>query len=268
MGENLIGEGQSLETVEDRLYELRAVARKHNCAVTSLPAMRQQLAARLDTIDHGKDLLAKLNAEIAKAESAYEKAARILHDDRARHSANLSRDIMKEFKPLKLEKARFIVDVAAQDKAQWNARGMDKVAFLIATNEGSAAAPLHKIASGGELARFMLALKVVLSQKNSDQVLIFDEVDSGIGGAVSDAVGDRLKRLADNYQVLVITHSPQVAAKAAHHYRVEKTSKNKMTTTTVRVLDKAEKLEEIARMLSGAEVTSEARAAAKKLLAA
>ena len=176
--------------------------------------------------------------------------------------------VMKELAPLKLEKARFEVEIEQQDETQWSESGFDKVQFLIATNPNSVAGPLNKIASGGELSRFTLALKVVLSEVGSADSLVFDEVDSGIGGATAAAVGERLSRLARHKQILVVTHSPQVAAVAEHHWIVSKSGKKDVKTNIIPLSQENERQEEIARMLAGAEITKEARAAANKLLEA
>jgi DNA repair protein RecN (Recombination protein N) len=174
--------------------------------------------------------------------------------------------VSRELKPLKLDRARFSTEVAELDEREWGDTGANRIAFTVATNPGQPPGPLAKIASGGELARFMLALKVVLARASAIPVLVFDEVDSGIGGATADAVGERLSRLAKTRQVLVVTHSPQVAARADHHWQVRKVMKEGAMTTEVITLDETGRREEVARMLSGAEVTAEARAAASRLI--
>jgi DNA repair protein RecN (Recombination protein N) len=189
-----------------------------------------------------------------------------LHDARTNAAARLDAAVADELTPLKLDAARFKTSVTEQPEERWGAHGIDAVEFLIATNPGADFAPLNKIASGGELSRFILALKVALAEKGGAATLIFDEIDRGVGGAVASAIGERLSRLAEGGQVLVVTHSPQVAARGRTHYVIHKTSEGTVTRTSVMLLDAAARQEEIARMLSGAEVTPEARAQADRLL--
>ncbi len=273
-GERLAGlmrdagdEPNALERLEDRLFALRAAARKHGVAVDALPELHQRMAASLAELTDGSGQLARLGAAAQEARAAYAAAAARLTAARIAAAAALDRAILAELPPLKLDKARFRTLVEALGEAGWSAHGADRVAFEIATNPGSAPGPLARIASGGELSRIMLALKVVLARISPVPTLVFDEVDSGIGGAVAAAVGDRLARLGDSLQVLVVTHSPQVAARARHQLRVVKSGKDGATVTTVEPLGARERREEIARMLSGALVTEEARAAADRLLA-
>jgi DNA repair protein RecN (Recombination protein N) len=256
----------SLPEIDDRLFALKAQARKHACTIEDLPAKREEMAALLKGIDDQGDTLSKLKKDMAQARSAYEAAAQALTKSRKDAAKTLDKLVAKELPPLKLDKARFETQIEALPENEWGAEGMERVQFLVATNPGAAAGALNKIASGGEMARFMLALKVVLAEVGSAQTLVFDEVDSGIGGATADAVGERLARLAKKRQILVVTHSPQVAAKSSYHAIVVKTGKTNPTTKILPLSNGNERTEEIARMLSGAEVTKEARAQAAKLL--
>jgi len=255
-----------LEKLDDRLNLLRELARKHRVPVTGLSDLLDDLKRRLALIEgRSADLGAlKKAAEATRAE--YRAAAEALSAARAKAAKAMDAAVNKELPPLKLEKARFGTRLESLAEADWGEGGWDRVQFQVATNPGAAPGPINRIASGGELARFMLALKVTLAANQPVPTLVFDEVDSGIGGATAAAVGERLRRLAKKVQVLVITHSPQVAALAHHHLRVEKkTAKGKIATAAT-PLDDAARREEIARMLSGAVVTDEARAAADKLL--
>nr|WP_247886970.1 DNA repair protein RecN [Azospirillum sp. SYSU D00513] len=258
---------QALEKLEDRLFALRAAARKHGVDVDALSALRKDMADRLLLIEDQGDLLTRLAKEAEAAREAYRKAAEKLGKARRSAAAELDKVVAAELPPLKMEKARFRTTVEPLDPADWGPAGIDRVAFQVATNPGSAPGALNKIASGGELARFMLALKVVLAQTSTVGTLVFDEVDTGIGGAVAAAVGERLEKLGHGLQVLVVTHSPQVAARGAVHLKVQKTAKGNQVTTGVAELDGGDRQEEIARMLSGATVTAEARAAAASLIA-
>ena len=258
----------ALTRAEDRLYALRDVARKHGVEVDSLAALRDTLAGRLAAINDSGERMAALEAAAKAAREAYIAAAGKLAEARRKAAGRLDKAVGVELPPLKLDKARFATRIETLPEAQWGPQGMDRVAFEVATNPGQAPGPINKIASGGELSRFMLAVKVVLSQVSPVPTLVFDEVDSGVGGATADAVGERLARLGDGLQVLVVTHSPQVAARGGQHLRVEKRAGRDTTTTTVVPLGDGERREEIARMLSGAEVTDEARAAADRLMSA
>lgn len=256
-----------LEQLEERLFALRALARKHNVTVDDLAALREDIAARLREVDDGDAGVQRLVREEAAARRAYEDAARALSASRATAATALSHAVMAELEPLRLGAARFFVTMASGDEIDgWGEEGWDRIAFEVATNPGAAPGPLGKIASGGELSRFMLALKVVLSKADPVPTLIFDEVDSGIGGAAAAAVGQRLARMADDVQVLVVTHSPQVAARGENHWRVSKSAAKEGVRTLVEELNRAERQEEIARMLAGERVTDEARAAADSLL--
>jgi len=257
-----------LQHVDDRLFALRDLARKHRTDVAGLPALRDAVAAKLAAITDGSAERARLEKRAAETRAAYIARAEALTAARNKAAAALDKAIAKELPPLKLEKARFATRIDAAPESEWSAEGRDRVAFEVSTNPGTPLGPIGRIASGGELARFMLALKVVLARSGSAPTLVFDEVDSGIGGATAAAVGERLARLGRNVQVLVVTHSPQVAARAAHHFRVEKQVKGAAKTITrIRPLDGAERREEIARMLAGAAVTDEARKAADALMA-
>ena len=257
-----------LEAAEERLFSLRAAARKHQTAVSELPAFLIRLRGRLAALDTGSAEIASLEAAADAARQAY--AAAAAAQGTARHAAagRLQDAVTSELPPLRLDKARFVVDVQPLDEARWNASGADAVRFLIATNPGQTPGALDKIASGGELSRLMLALKVVLVSGGSVPTLVFDEVDSGVGGATAAAVGDRLARVADRVQVLVVTHSPQVAARGGAHLRVAKQARGGRAETMVLPLDLAARREEIARMLAGETVTEAARAAADSLLGA
>ena len=256
-----------LEATETRLFELRAMARKHGVQPDELPTLAGDLAARLDAIEGGSAGLAKLEAAVAESAAAYTHAAAALSDLRTKAAARLDVAVAGELVPLKLDAARFQTLVERLPAERWGADGMDRVEFLISTNPGAPFAPLMKIASGGELSRFILALKVALAEEGGADTIIFDEIDRGVGGAVASAIGERLARLAGaGKQLLAVTHSPQVAAKGASHFMIAKSSEGTVTRTCVRALDAAGRREEIARMLSGAEVTEEARAQAERLL--
>ncbi len=259
-------EPKALEQAEERLFALKALARKHKCTVDDLVTVQADIKAQLDAIDHGADNIRDLATAAASARLTFEAAAKALHDERIAAAAKLDKGVAKELTPLKLEKAAVRTAVSTLPDDQWSARGLSKVIFEASTNPGTPMGALAKIASGGELARFMLALKVVLAGTQNLTTLIFDEVDTGIGGATANAVGERLERLAQDVQILVVTHSPQVAARAAHHWRVAKATKTGQTITKVSVLDKEGRREEIARMLAGDKITDEARAAAQRLI--
>jgi len=258
-----------LEDVEERLFALRAAARKHQTDCDGLAEVLAKYTGDLETLQGGETRLKALEAEEAAARARYRETADILSAGRQQAASALSKAVEAELPDLKLGAARFIVDHQA-DGERVSAAGYDQIAFHVQTNPGTAAGPLLKVASGGELSRFLLALKVVLADRGSAPVLIFDEIDTGVGGAVADAIGRRLSRLAQTVQVLTVTHAPQVAAGANRHLLIEKqmVEEGAFVRTHVRPLDKAARQEEVARMLAGAEITKEARAAAKKLLAA
>lgn len=257
-----------LENIEERLYALRGLARKHNVAVSDLPQTLADFRNRLSTIELGEEGIAAMRKAEDTAKLDYVKAANELSSARQAAALQLDNKVMSELPPLKMEKARFVTVVEKTDESGWSEKGFNNVYFTVATNPNSPQGPLNKIASGGELARFMLALKVNLAQSSSVATMIFDEVDAGVGGATAQAVGERLARLARDVQVLVVTHSPQVAACGNNHFKVEKSTADNVTTTTVRELTKIEKSEEIARMLAGEVITDAARAAAKVLIGA
>ncbi len=252
-----------LELAEERLFAIRALARKHNIAPDELPTLAQDLTTKLDLLDMGAGGLKDLNAAVAAAKAAYDEAAGVL--SRARKSAAQALDLAMgaELVPLKMERAVFTTQVKDADPS---AIGVDQVDFVVATNPGAPAGPLAKIASGGELSRFLLALKVCLSRDGAQNTMIFDEIDRGVGGATADAVGRRLSRLAQDAQVLVVTHSPQVAALGDRHFQVAKQQSADMTLSRVDLLSDTARVDEIARMISGDTITTEARAAARTLI--
>ncbi len=256
----------TLEQLEERLFALRAAARKHGVAVDRLPDLRAELARRLGLIEDQGETLARLSRQVAQARDAYLAAAQALRTARRAAAGPLDAALAQELPPLKLDKARFETAVDALDEAEWGPHGIDRVTFRVATNPGAAPGPLNKIASGGELARFMLAFKMVLSRAGTVTTLVFDEVDAGIGGAVAAAVGERLERLGREVQVLVVTHSPQVAARGVSHWQVRKSVLGDSMVTDVIELTAEARREEIARMLSGAQITQAARAAAQALM--
>jgi DNA repair protein RecN (Recombination protein N) len=257
-----------LERVEERLFALRAAARKHGASVDQLPALMEKFASELENLEAGEARLLELRAAADSAAEAYRGACEALSKARATAASRLDKAVAKELPPLKLQGAKFSTDIGRHIEAD-SADGYDKLEFRVQTNPGSLPGPLMKVASGGELARFMLALKVVVAGRGSAPTLVFDEIDTGIGGSVADAIGQRLARLASGVQVLAVTHAPQVAARADAHFRIEKAASKggKAVVTRVAVLDDEERREEIARMLAGATITDEARAAAGRLLA-
>ncbi len=257
-----------LEQAEERLFALRAAARKHAVAVVDLPGLLDSLSARLAALQTGEAEVAALERAAAAARTRYEAAAGALSAARMAAARKLDRAVGRELPPLRLEKARFRAEATPLAEAEWGPGGADSVRFLIATNPGQELGSLARVASGGELSRLMLALKVVLAAGSPVPTLVFDEVDAGIGGATAASVGERLARVAEGVQVLVVTHSPQVAARGSAHLRVAKASAAGRTATTVEALDPAARREEIARMLAGETVTQAARAAAAELLGA
>jgi DNA repair protein RecN (Recombination protein N) len=266
-GQALDLDPRALEQVEERLFALRALARKHNVAVADLPRLHEAVAARLAAIETGAEGVIALEKAAASARERYIAAAASVTRAREKAARRLDGAITAELKPLRLDKARFRTVLSPLGEADWGEHGCERIHFEVATNPGAPFGALAKIASGGELSRFMLALKLVLAGTSSVPTLIFDEVDSGIGGAVAAAVGERLQRLGSRLQVLVVTHSPQVAARGAHHWRVAKKQGQQATITSVEELDPDTRQEEIARMLSGSTITAEARAAAASLIA-
>jgi DNA repair protein RecN (Recombination protein N) len=257
---------ESLEEVEGRLFALRSLARKHGVAVDALADLGADVTAKLALIDDGGEKLAGLQRTEVAARSAFRAAADAVSSKRRAAARALDKAVMRELPPLKLEAARFATTLTTHQENDWGEHGADRVRFEVATNRGAPLGPLAKILSGGELARFMLAIRLVLSRAMPTSTLVFDEVDSGIGGATAASVGDRLRRLAVDRQILVVTHSPQVAALGQDHWRVEKSRRGDTTITTAQRLSEDERREEIARMLSGSAVTAAARAAAASLM--
>ena len=258
-----------LERIEERLFALRAAGRKYNVAVDQLAELARKYNADIALIDAGEDKLKALQAAAVQAEAAYRAVADALSKARIKGAAALDKAVNGELKPLKLERAKFSTQIDS-DAAAAGPSGIDRVEFWVQTNPGTRPGPLMKVASGGELARFLLALKVVLADRGSAPTLVFDEIDTGVGGAVADAIGMRLAKLGRGVQVLAVTHAPQVAARADRHYLITKDAleKGKRVATRVTELAAERRREEIARMLAGAEITNEARAAAERLIKA
>jgi len=258
-----------LERNEERLFALRAAGRKYNVPVDELAALARKYNADIALIDAGEEKLKALEAIAKQADAGFRAAAQALSQARAKAASALDKAVNSELKPLKLERAQFSTEIVS-DPAAAGPNGIDRVEFWVQTNPGTKPGPLMKIASGGELARFLLALKVVLADRGSAPTLVFDEIDTGVGGAVADAIGVRLARLARGVQVLAVTHAPQVAARADRHYLISKDALEKGRRVATRVTEVAaeRRREEIARMLAGAEITNEARAAAERLIKA
>ena len=263
---DLVYDPQRLEQVEERLFGLKALARKHAVQVDQLPATKTMLQQQLDDIESGADRLDELQQNVEKAFKDYEVLALSISKTRQQAALKLDKSVMRELEPLKLNGGGFQTMLSHVTPSMGTATGIDSVQFMASTNPGMPAGPISKIASGGELARFMLALKVALAEASEPLTMIFDEVDAGVGGAVAEAVGSRLKLLAENGQVIVVTHSPQVAACGNHHWLISKSVDDDSTMTRVEELSTQNREEEIARMLAGASVTEEARAAAVRLL--
>ena len=266
-GQTVDSREESLEAIEERLFALRAAARKHKLGVDDLPAFREQTADRLARLDASDEHLAEARAAADAARQKLVEAAAKLTAGRQKAADALTKAVMRELPPLKLEKARFVIRLMPRADGEIGENGAERMLFEVATNPGQMPGPLGKVASGGELARLMLALKVSLAMTEALPSLVFDEVDAGIGGATADAVGDRLERLGQFAQVLVVTHAPQVAARAETHFRVQKAATRGGATVDVSALSPHDRREEIARMLAGAEITDAARAAADSLLA-
>jgi DNA repair protein RecN (Recombination protein N) len=258
-----------LERIEERLFALRAASRKYSTPVDRLAALAIQYASDVALIDAGAEQLKKLEAAALEADKRYAAAATKLSAARAKAATKLDKAVNTELPPLKLERASFTTQLEA-DSAAPGPQGIDRIEFWVQTNPGTRPGPLMKVASGGELSRFLLALKVVLADRGSAPTLVFDEIDTGVGGAVADAIGTRLSRLAGKVQVMAVTHAPQVAARAGTHLLISKDAldKGKRVATRVNALAADHRREEIARMLAGAEITAEARAAAERLLRA
>lgn len=256
----------SVETIEERLFALRGASRKYQCPADELPELQAELEGKLKLLAEQETRLQELEHHITQAKQSYIQQAERVRAAREKAATQLATQLTEALQPLKMGQTTLTVEIEAQPEERWAEHGMDKVTFLVSTNPGNPPGPMHKIASGGELSRFMLALKTVLSSASTPVTMIFDEVDTGIGGAVADAVGKHLHDVAHQAQVLVVTHQPQVAAYGNHHLRVEKLVENETTLTRVHPLLDSDKQEEIARMLAGENITEEARAAARKLL--
>ena len=255
-----------LDRIELRLFELRAAGRKHQCQVDDLPQRMRAMRAELDAIAGGEANVAALEQAAGAAAAEYREKAEAQSAARTSAAVRLDAAVAGELAPLKLDAAQFRTGITRLAEEQWGPAGIDRIEFLISTNPGAPFAPLNKIASGGELSRFILALKVALAEEGGAATVIFDEIDRGVGGAVASAIGERLARLAAGGQLLAVTHSPQVAARGGQHYVIAKSSEGTVTRTSVHLLDAGGRRQEIARMLSGAQVTDEARAQADRLL--
>ncbi len=259
---------RALDNAEERLFALRAAARKYNVSVENLPMLASEMARKLDSLDHGEARLEEMQKQCEQLEADYFEFADELSRKRKNAGEKLSRKVGEELPSLKLEQAQFIV-AHESDRDIAGENGYDKIEFWVRTNPGTKPGPMFKTASGGELSRFLLALKVVLAEKGSAPTLVFDEIDTGVGGAVADAIGRRLERLSERVQVLSVTHAPQVAARAGRHFLISKSSsglESGKVSTGVASIEGDSRLDEIARMLSGASITQEARAAAQRLL--
>jgi DNA repair protein RecN (Recombination protein N) len=256
---------QRLEQAEERLFALRAAGRKHSVAVDDLAQLRDAMVADLADLDAGEERLGALERQAAGARDDYDRLAADLSASRHATAAGLAKAVMAELPALKLDRAEFIVQIDS-DAGQRSADGIDQVEFWVRTNPGTRPGPMMKVASGGELSRFLLALKVALADRGSAPTLVFDEIDTGVGGAVADAIGQRLSRLSERVQVLSVTHAPQVAARAHTHYLISKSGGADRVSTGIAAMDRPQRQEEIARMLAGATITEEARAAAERLL--
>lgn len=255
-----------IDNIETRLYALRNLAKKHNTDTDSLSEKLEEMKSLLQNLQNGTDNVNELKTKVSKLREDYIKSAESLSKLRQKEAQKLDKSVMKELPPLKMEKAVFQTTITTKPEMQWSEKGWDNIYFEVSTNPNTPLGALNKIASGGELSRFMLALKVNLAYQENQETLIFDEIDAGIGGATAEAVGERLSRLSQTEQVFVVTHSPQVAAFSNEHFKVSKYTKDNITTTTLTKLDDEGKVEEIARMLSGETITKEARAAALVLL--
>ena len=257
-----------LDQIEQRLSKIRSISRKHHCLADELPGILDKIQRDLELIDNTEVRLKELEQRVEDTRNTYLQACEALSQVRQKAALELDQAIIQEFIPLKLEQAQFNTQVNRHPESLWGAHGFDQVKFMVSTNKGSEFGDLKTIASGGERSRFMLALKVILSSTSAIPTIIFDEIDSGIGGATARAVGERLERLGESLQALVITHSPQVASLAAHHYRVQKSSDQDSTATSVVRLTEDQRREEVARMLAGEDITAAARAAADQLMRA
>ncbi|TGU93822.1 DNA repair protein RecN [Mesorhizobium sp. M00.F.Ca.ET.151.01.1.1] len=256
---------QRLEKAEERLFSLRAASRKHSVAVDDLAQLRDTMVADLADLDAGEERLHGLEKQAAAARETYDIAAAQLSSLRHAAAVGLTKAVMAELPALKLERAAFIVEMKSEAEGRME-EGIDQIEFWVRTNPGTRPGPMMKVASGGELSRFLLALKVALADRGSAPTLVFDEIDTGVGGAVADAIGQRLARLSKRVQVLSVTHAPQVAARAATHFLISKSGSTDRVATGIAEMDRTARQEEIARMLAGATITDEARAAAERLL--
>lgn len=259
-------DSRDANALEERLFALKNLARKHGVDVSELPKVWQQIEHKLQNLDNAKQNEDVLRMQLKQAEDAYKNQAEQVSILRKNAARKLDENVMKELPQLKMDKAVFVTKISTKDAEKWNENGKDEVCFTASTNPNSAFEPISKIASGGELARFMLALKVNLAQTSAVETMIFDEVDSGLGGAAAQAVGEKLANLGKNAQVMAVTHAPQIAALGQAHFKVEKNTEHNIATTAVKKLDEKAKNEEVARMLSGELITDEARAAAKVLI--
>ena len=266
IGHDLDLDPRKLEAIEERLFTLRDFARKYSVPADELPTLQEDFEHRLSTLDADQESLKMKKASLFKADSDLERVVKQLHQGRVDAAKKLDLEVMKEVEGLRMGGTKFRTEIESLPREKWSVSGADRVGFTVATIPGNKLGPIHQIASGGELSRFMLALRVVIASAGQAKTMIFDEIDSGIGGAVADAVGQRLVRLSSNAQVLVVTHQPQIAAQARHHFHVSKPGKNGRMPAKVEKLSHKKRVEEIARMLAGAKVTDEARAAAERLL--
>ena len=264
--EHLDGDPAKLEEIEERLHLLRSQSRKHNCSPDDLANLYHSFQEKLSNLDDQTDKIAKLRLELNAAKEEYVSNAKQLSSSRKIAAKKLDQQVMQQLPVLKLETSEFKTNIQLLEESKWNVMGIDKVRFEARTNPGQLIGAIDKIASGGELARFLLALKVVLSEGYPDKCLIFDEVDSGVGGAVADAVGTRLSKLAKTIQTLVVTHSPQVASKGENHFKITKSSINDKVISHTLLLNEEEHIEEVARMLAGEQITDAARMAARTLI--
>jgi DNA repair protein RecN (Recombination protein N) len=257
---------QDLEAVEERLFEIRRLARKHSCSPDQLADIYEEFEGKAKALSAGDEIVRAAQVALQEASTNMKRAVEKLREKRQQSAAKLDKFVTSELPPLKLEKAIFRTSIEPLNEADWGPSGGERIVFEVKTNPSTPYGPMLKVASGGELARFILALKVVLAESGAVPVMVFDEVDRGIGGATASAVGDRLKRLSETAQILVVTHSPQVAARGDQQYQISKRDENKITKTSVRQLENSARREEIARMLAGEEITEAARAAADQLL--
>ncbi|MAR79441.1 MAG: DNA repair protein RecN [Rhodospirillaceae bacterium] len=264
--ETITSEGNNIDEIEDRLFSLRALARKYNCSCDELPGIEKKLSQQITNKDELEESLSKIKMKLEDYEKKYNDLSEDLSRKRKQAAKQLEGSIANEFNPLRLENTNFKIMIRDKAYSDWNADGKDQIIFEVSTNKGVPFLPLSQVASGGEMSRIMLALHVILKRNDISKVIIFDEIDAGIGGPTADAVGERLFKLSKGFQIIAITHSPQVAAKGSFHLKIEKKLIENLTFTNVKQIEKSERQEEIARMLSGKNITVEARAAAANLL--